>query len=237
MQTTIIAGGKGTRIRSISKTPKLLLTLNNKPLIDYIINHLKKNGCDNIIICTGYLGDKIKKYIDRKNYDITIKISQESKPLGTAGALHLVKYLLDDEFFVLYGDEYTTVNFRKMLKFHKQKMGDATLALHKSDHPQDSTVVKIDKNDKIVNFVEKPGNDWASYDNLTVTPLFVLKKEIINFIEEDKEVDFTKDVFPKMLKSNKRIFGYITEEYAKDIGTPDRYRQVQQYIATKNFLL
>lgn len=237
MQTIIIAGGKGTRISPITTTiPKLLLPLNNKPLIDYSISYLKKNGCDNIIICIGHLGHTIKEYIERKDYGVFIRLSMESKPLGTAGALHLIKNLLADEFFVLFGDIYTDINLRKMLQFHKQKNADATVALHTSDHPQDSTVVAIDKNRKLLSFIEKPGDDWKRYGNLTATSLYILKKDVISFIAKDKEVDFAKDVFPKMLKIGKKLFGYVTEEYAKDIGTPQRYKKVQEY-SSKNFLL
>lgn len=222
-----MAGGKGTRLGPRSKTtPKLLLKLNNKPLIDYIVNHLKKNGCDNIIICTGYLGDKIKEFIDRNNYGVRVTQSMENKPLGTAGALHLIKDQLEDELFVFYGDIYTTINLREMLKFHKRKKADATLALHKSDHPQDSTVVKIDKNSKLLSFIEKPGKNWKKHGNLTATSLYILKKEVINFIAQGRTVDFAKDVFPKMLKANKKLFGYMTQEYVKDIGTPERYNTV-----------
>lgn len=227
-----MAGGKGTRMSPITTTiPKLLLRLNNKPLIDYIISHLKKNGCDNIIICTGYLGNKIQEYIDQNNYGISIRLSMERQPLGTAGGLHLIKHDLKDEFFVLFGDIYTTINLRKMLKFHREKKADATLALHKSDHPQDSTVVKIDKNNKLLSFTEKPGDNWKRYGNLTATSLYILKKGIVSFIAKNREIDFAKDVFPKMLKKGKLLFGYVTDEYAKDIGTPERYKKVQQYIA------
>ncbi len=231
-----MAGGKGTRLKYLADaTPKLLLTLNNKPLIDYLINHLKKNACDNIIICTGYLGDKIQEYIGRNDFGVSIRLSREDKPLGAAGALLLIKDQLEDEFFILYGDIYTTINLQKMFRFHKQKNADATIALHTSDHPHDSTVVKTDKNNKLLNFIEKPGDSWKKYGNLTTTSLYILKKEVINFIESDMEVDFAKDIFPKMLKKDKKIFGYITSEYAKDIGTPERYRQVQEYLtATKN---
>lgn len=229
MQAIIIAGGKGTRLGILTATtPKLLLPLNNKPLIDYTINHLKKNGCDNIIICTGYKGYKIKDYIDRKNYGVAVRQSMERQPLGTAGALHLIKDLLENEFFVLFGDIYTTINLRKMHKFHKKKKADATLALHKSDHPQDSTVVKIDKNRRLINFIEKPGQDRKKYGNLTATSLYILKKDILNFIAKNSEIDFARDVFPEMLKNKRRLFGYLTEEYAKDIGTPERYKEVQK---------
>lgn len=226
-----MAGGKGTRIRPITATiPKLLLRLNNKPLIDYLINHLKKNGCDNVIICTGYLGDKIQEHIDRSDYGIPIRLSREDKPLGTAGALHLIKNFLENEFFVLFGDIYTTIDLNKMLKFHKQKKAGATLALHKSDHPQDSTVVKIDKNSKLLSFIEKPGNNWKKYGNLTTTSLYILKKGIINLIANNKEIDFARDVFPTMLKKNKKLFGYVTDEYAKDIGTQERLRKVEKLL-------
>lgn len=228
-----MAGGKGTRIRPITTAiPKLLLPLhNNKTLLDYLVDHLRKNGCDNIIICIGYLGDKIKEYIDKNNYGIAITLSIENKPLGTAGALHLIREKLEDEFFVLFGDIYTTINLRKMLKFHQQKMGNVTLALHTSDHPQDSTVVKIDKNNKLLRFTEKPGDNWKKYGNLTTTSLYILKKDIISFIAKNREIDFARDVFPTMLKKNKKLFGYVTDEYAKDIGTPERYKKVQQYLS------
>lgn len=230
-----MAGGKGTRFKNVmSDIPKPLAPINNKPLLDYIIEHAKKNGCDNIVITTGHLGDKIKNYVEKNNYGIPVRISQENSPLGTAGSLLLIKDLLEEEFFVLYGDVFTTINLKKMLKFHKQKKSDATLALHTSDHPQDSTVVKINKDSKILSFVEKPGEDWKRYGNLTTTPLYVLKKDVVKFIEKNKEIDLAKDVFPEMLKKYKNLFGYITEEYAKDIGTPERYQKVQEYVKINN---
>ena len=235
-----MAGGKGTRLQPvIHTTPKLLALINKIPLLDYIINHLKKNGCTNIIICTGYLSEKIQNHISQRNYGIKIRLSKENSSLGTAGSLNLIKDFLEDEFFILYGDVFTTISLSKMLKFHRQKKADATLALHISDHPQDSTIVKIDKNKKIINLVEKPGETWGRYGNLTTTPLYILKKNVIEFILENKEIDFAKDVFPQMIKKNKKLFGYITKEYSKDIGTPERYQKVQKYIKShqKDFLL
>lgn len=231
MQAIIIAGGKGTRMRSISTAvPKLLLPLASRPLIDHQINLLGKNNFDNIIICCGHLGNKIKRYVKSKKFITPIKLSLESKPLGTAGALHLINNQLENEFMVLFGDIYTTINLRKMFQFHKQKKADVTLVLHTSDHPQDSTVVKIDKKNKLLKFVQKPGDNWKRYGNLTATSLYIMKKEVINFIAKNKTVDFAKDVFPKMLKKRKKLFGYITKEFTKDIGTPQRYREVEEYV-------
>ncbi len=231
MQAIIIAGGKGTRMGLLGTTlPKALLPLNNKPLIDFSINHLIKNGCDSIIICGGHLGNKLQKYIQGNEYGVPIMLFIESKPLGNAGALHLAKDLLADEFMVLFGDIYTTINLKTMLKFHKQKKADATLALHKSDHPQDSTVAIIDKKNRLVDFIEKPGKNWKKYGNLTKSSIYILKKNAINFIPKSRKVDFEKYVFPKMLKSGKKLFGYVTNEYIKDIGTPQRHKEVQEYV-------
>lgn len=234
MQGIIIAGGKGTRIQSITATmPKTLLPINGKSLLNHSIEYLKRNGCNNIIICCGYLGDKIREYIKGNKYGVPIKFSMENKPLGTAGPLHLIKNLLEDEFIVLFGDIYATVDLKKILQFHREKKGDATLVLHHSDHPQDSTVVKIDKQNKLLSFVEKPGKNWKKYGNLTKTSLYIIKKGVISFIDKDKKVDFD-DIFSKMLKSGKKLSGYVAEEYIKDIGTPQRYKEVQEYVA-KNF--
>lgn len=237
MQAIIIAGGKGTRISPITTTmPKALLPLSNKPLIDYSISYLRKNGCNNIIICGGHLGNKLIKYIKENNYDIPIKLSIEEKPLGTAGALHLIKNSLESEFFVLFGDIYSTINLRKMFKFHKENKADVTMALHMSDHPQDSAIVEIDNKNKLLSIKERPGEQWQKYGNLTKTSVYILKKSVINFIKKDKEVDFTKDVFVKMLEKGKKLFGYVTEEYVKDIGTPQRYKEVQEYVLKDSLL-
>ncbi len=233
MQAIIMAGGKGKRLREvISDIPKPLAPINGEPLLDYIIEHAKNSGCDNIVITTGYLGKQIKDHVEKNNYGIPVLTSREneSDPLETAGSLLLIKDLLEDEFFVLYGDIFTTINLSNMLKFHKQKKSDVTLALHTSDHPQDSTVVRINNEFKILNFVEKPGGDWEKYGNLTATSLYVLKRDILDFIEPNKEIDIAKDIFPKMLKAGKNLFGYLTNEYAKDMGTPERYQKVKEYV-------
>lgn len=228
MQAIILVGGKGTRLRSITgdNLPKPLIQLDNQTLLDYLIYHAKINGCNNIIVCTGYLGDQISEHIKKRDYGIPVLISQETKPLGTAGVLPLIKNDLEEIFFILYGDVYTTINLKKMLIFHKQKTSDVTLAVHTSDHPQDSTVVAIDKKSQVLQFIEKPGASWEQYGNLTTTPLYIVKKDVLHFIPRDAEVDFARDIFPKMLTEKKKLFGYATDEYAKDIGTPDRYNKV-----------
>lgn len=226
-----MAGGKGKRLREvISDVPKPLAPIRGRPLIDYIIEHTKRYGCDNIIVTTEYLGEKIEEHIKNNDYGIKIKISRETTPLGNAGSLLLLKDLLEEEFFVLYGDVFTTINLSKMLKFHKEKNSDATIAIHKSDHPQDSTVVQTEKDGRVLSMVEKPGDNWEKYGNLTITPVYILKKDVLDLIQRGKEINISKDIFPEMIRAGKKLFGYLTSEYAKDIGTPERYQKVQDYV-------
>lgn len=234
MQAIIMAGGKGTRLRDLTEDaiPKPLVQVHNKPLLDHVIEHAIKNGCDNIIICIGHLGHKIQEHIEKRQYNASIHVSREKEPLGTAGALHLIKDLLDDEFFILYADVYTTITLKKMFRFHKKRTADATIAVHISDHPQDSTIVKIDKNGKYLDMIEKPGDKWLQYGNLTQTSLYLMKKEVLNFIRQNTKQDFETDVFPTMLKKKKRVYGYLTDEYAKDMGTPQRYHKLVSKLKT-----
>lgn len=236
MQAIILAGGKGTRLRSLTEDviPKPLVPIKekingkieSKPLLDHVINHAEKYGCTDIIVCTGHLGHKIQEHIAANQYTAAVSVSQEERPLGTAGALRLIKDLLADEFFILYGDIYTTINLKKMLQFHKKNNADVTIAVHTSDHPQDSTVAQLDDSGKFVAMIEKPGDDWKKYGNLTQTSLYIVKKDVLDFIPEGKSLDLAKDIFPTMLKKKKRLFGYITNEFAKDVGTPERYTNV-----------
>lgn len=230
MQAVIIAGGEGKRLRPLTdKLPKPLLPINGTPLLDYLVRHCIRNGADNIIVCTGYMADKVAEHIDNQGYGTFIRESRETAPLGTAGPLLLIKDKLENEFFVLYGDVYTTADLKKMLEFHRQKKSDATLLLHTSSHPEDSTVVAVDGSSRITNFAEKPGNEWKKHGNLTSAALYVLNRNAVNFIAAGKEVDFAKDVFPLMLRQGRKLYGYVSEEYTKDMGTLERYKEVEAY--------
>ena len=232
MQVIIMAGGKGKRLRPLTDNlPKPLLPINGRPLIDLLIEHAARNGADNIIVCTGYLADKIAEHIDKQGYGLLIREARETKPLGTAGPLLPIKEELEDEFFVLYGDVYTTVDLRRMLDFHRQKGADATLLLHTSDHPQDSTVVTVDNKSRITNFTEKPGSEWKKHGSLTSAALYVMSKDALKFIDAGKAVDFAKDVFPRMLREGVKLYGYVSDEYTRDMGTAERYREVEEYDA------
>lgn len=229
MQAVIIAGGKGKRIESIiPDTPKLLLPLNGILLIDYLIDCLKNYGCKDIIISTGHLSDKIKDHLKKKNYGIPIYISQENKPLGTAGALNLIRNRLNETFIVLFGDVFTTVNILKLFKFHLHNHADCTLVVRKTEHPQDSNLVKLDKNWFVKNFQFKPHKKTPNL-NYGLAGIYMFNSKMLQLLPSKKPLDLEKDFLSTLLRHKKKLVCYNTNEFILDIGTPERYNKILKF--------
>lgn len=225
MQAVIIAGGEGTRIKSIfPATPKLLLPLNGETLLDYLINYLKKNDCKDIIICSGYLGSKIKEYVERRNFGIKMRLSQEEKLLGTAGALRLVKNLLSETFLVLFGDIFTTIDIGKLLKFHLENSADGTVVVRETEHPDDSNLVSFNKDLSVKKFYFKP-HKGITPSKYGLTAIYLFNQKILDLLPETTPMDLERDFLPFLLKYKKKLVCYNTDEFISDIGTPERYNK------------
>jgi len=226
MQAIIVAGGKGKRIESIiPDTPKLLLPLNKKLLVDYLIGYLKNYGCKDIIISTGHLGDKIKDHFEKNNYGIRVNISQENEPLGTAGALNLIKNRINETFVILFGDIFTRVNILKLLKFHLRNHSDCTIVVRKTEHPQDSNLVGLDENWLVKNFQFKP-HKKTSTSNYGLTGIYMFNPKMLQFLPKKKPLDLEKDFLSALLRYKKKLVCYNTNEFILDIGTPERYNKI-----------
>lgn len=230
MQVIIVAGGKGKRIESIiPDTPKLLLPLNKKLLIDYLMGYLKNYGCKDIIISTGHLSDKIKNHLEKNNYGVRVNISQENEPLGTAGALSLIKNHINETFIILFGDIFTTVNLLKLSKFHLQNHSDCTIVVRKTEHPEDSNLVGLDENWLVKNFWFKPHKKNPTSD-YGLTGIYMLNPEMLQFLPKKKPLDLEKDFLSALLRHKKKLVCYNTNEFILDIGTPERYKKIQEYV-------
>lgn len=228
MKVVIIAGGKGTRIASInSEIPKAMISVDAKPVLEYQIELAKRYGYVDIWLVIGYLGDKIRRYFnDGSQWGVNIHYYEEDMPLGTAGALADLKEVLDDDFFVFYGDTVMDIALDQMYDFHRQHRADATLLLHPNDHPYDSDLVELGEGDEILRFYPKPHSELFTYRNLVNAALYILSPSIVSNVPEGEKSDFGKHIFPKALEAGLKIYGYISPEYIKDMGTPDRYEKV-----------
>lgn len=229
MKAVILAAGIGTRMQAtFPGIPKVMLSIGGKPLLEQSINHLKKYDFRQIFINLHYFPEVIKEHFGNgKKIGVEIVYSFEPKLLGTAKALVNFKKYLTETFAVIYGDVFTTLDFSKMLKFHKTKKSQVTLLVHETDHPEDSDLVAIDKTARIYRFYISPHKKLPKDTNLSSAAIYLLEPEILKFLPKNKPADFLEDFFPILLKKGFRIFGYESSEYSKDIGTPARYEKVK----------
>ena len=236
MKAVILAGGKGTRLGNLTKkTPKLMLKIGDKTILEHQIDLLKRYRIFEIIICTGFLSEVIEEFIINNSIaNVSIRCSVESKPLGTAGSLIELETTLSEDFLVLYGDIMLDIHIYRLLDFHLKKKSIATLVSHPNDHPNDSDLIELNKDNKIVNFLNKPHQNDLIYNNIVNAGIYVLSSKVFDYIERGKKQDFAKDVFPNMLKNNEIIYSYNTPEYIKDMGTKDRLNEVRNdYLSGK----
>lgn len=228
MKIVIIAGGQGTRIASVnSDIPKAMIPVDDKPILEYQVELAKRYGYHDFLFIIGHLGEQISTYFgDGKKFGVSIEYYQEEKQLGTAGALGYLKDKLREDFFVFYGDTVMDFDMDAMLAFHKSKNADATLFLHPNDHPYDSDIVDLDKDGKVVKFYNKPHENGFVSKNVVNAALFIFSPKILDEIEVGVKSHIEKNVLPKCLEKGLSLYGYISAEYIKDMGTPDRYYAV-----------
>jgi NDP-sugar pyrophosphorylase family protein len=226
MKAVILAGGLGTRLRPVvSDIPKPMAEVLGKPFLAWQIEQLKKFGIVDVIISIGYLGDKIKLYFqDGERLGIHIKYAEESQPLGTGGALRNASlYLINEEkFLVVNGDTYLNIDFPDFSRFHEEKDSLITMALAKIERPSKSGFVKIDKENRVVDFVEKKkgvGLMNAGY--------LIFSFEVFNYMPDKNKFSLEHDLYPNIV-GTKRVFGYLTSQYFRDIGNPKDYDAVKK---------
>lgn len=228
MKAVILAGGKGTRLRPLTyAVPKPLLPINEKPMMEHIILHMKSHGITEFIISVGYLGYQIKNYFkDGKEFGVNIEYIDEEIPLGTAGCLNPIKDRLNETFLLIGGDNLTNLNFTKFTEFHKRQGGIASVALFELRQKVEYGVYSIDDNKQITKFEEKPEFKFNAG-----TMIFCLEPEIFNFIpENDKDnpeiINITDHILPKLIASKKQIYGYPFCDYWIDVGRLSDYDKV-----------
>jgi NDP-sugar pyrophosphorylase family protein len=233
-QAIILAGGKGTRLASVleAEIPKSLAPINGKPVLFYQIEQFRKFGVKNILILGHYLFDQIIDYIDSIDItDMDIQFIQEISPRGTAGALYDAKHLLDDVFYLSYGDLIFDIDLEKFSERHKVCSDDGaimTLLLHRSNHPKDADLVDIDTQGFVCGFHSYPHAE--AVPNLTNSAIYIFEKRALSehaFLQSGI-VDFGQDIFPALVAENRRIGSYLSTEYLIDVGVEARYTEATE---------
>lgn len=234
MKAVIMAGGFGTRLRPLTQNiPKPMVPLINKPMMEHIISLLKRNNIKELIVLLFFQGDVIENYFkDGKNFGVNIQYILPSEDYGTAGAVKLAEKYIDDTFLVISGDVLTDFNLNSAIDFHKKNKADATILLTRVENPLPFGIVITEKNGKIKKFLEKPS--WGEVFSDTInTGIYILEKDVFEFIPKNKEFDFSKDLFPMMMSKNKKLFGAHMDGYWKDVGNLTEYRLAHHDVLDK----
>lgn len=244
-----MAGGKGTRIASVkSDVPKPMIPIAGKPILEWQIDCLRNQGLKEIVLVIGYLGDVIKNYFgDGSKFGVNISYFVEDQPLGTAGALF--KMNLTEDFLLLCGDVILDVDFKRFIEFHRSHEAWASLMAHPNGHPYDSSLLVTEilppqvlggnpvDTHRVVRWINKE-DERLYYKNRVNAGLEIISPELLretmkHFIprhpETPDKIDLDRDVLKPGI-SSRRIFAYDTPEYIKDMGTPDRYFEVEKDI-------
>lgn len=226
MKAVIMAGGEGTRLRPLTcNLPKPMVPIVNKPVMEHIIELLKKHDLTDVAATLQYMPDLIKDYFqDGKEFGVNLRYYVEQVPLGTAGSVKNAEDYLDDTFVVISGDALTDIDLKKAIDFHFSRGSIATLILKKVDIPLEYGVVVTDDEGRITRFLEKPS--WGEvFSDTANTGIYILSPEVLDYFKKNEMFDFAKDLFPILMKEKKPMYGYITDGYWCDVGDLRAYMQ------------
>lgn len=220
-----MAGGKGTRIASLrNDVPKPMLPILDKPILEYQIEALKRQGCTDLILVIGHLGSVVKDYFHTgEKYGVAIRYIEETEPMGTAGALYYLKDEIKEDFLLLNGDIIFDIDIGRMVSYHKEKGGAATILTHPNSHPYDSSLIAADHNGCVYRWMAKE-DERLYYRNCVNAGIHILSPKIFEFFSRPGKVDLDRDILKKLIPDG-QLYAYPSPEYVKDIGTPERFAE------------
>ncbi len=226
MQGFIMAGGRGTRLTSITndEIPKPMIDVAGMPLLERCIINLKNYGITDIYMSVGHLAEKIMEYFkDGKKWDVNINYIIEDIPLGSAGSLFYMKGKVKEDLLIVSGDLLFDVDIDRMYDYHKSKNSTMTLFTHPNLHPYDSDIVQVDGDNRVLKFDYKNTIRDYYYKNNVNAGMFIVNNKALDYIGEVKKMNMEKDFVTMLISSGERVYAYRSPEYIKDIGTPERY--------------
>jgi D,D-heptose 1,7-bisphosphate phosphatase len=226
----IVAGGKGARLAELFPgRPKALVPIGGKPVLAHQLELAASCGIRTVTILAGHLSEKIIEFVgDGAAFGLKARVLVEAEPLGSAGALVQNLDALPEHFFVLYGDVMAAIDLSPMAQFHLDSFADFTCLVHPNDHPLDSDLVEVDDHDRVTAIHAYPHPPDEDFANLVNAALYVVRREALRpWSGQSKSLDFTKDVMSGLLTAGAKVFAYRSTEYARDMGTPIRLKQVE----------
>jgi len=227
MKAMIMAAGVGSRLMPMTvDIPKPMIPVGNIPLMENIVELLVGNGFDEIIANLYYQAEVISNYFGYgSKFAASMNYSCEDELMGTAGGVKRCEWFLDDTFVIVSGDALTDIDLSELIKEHKKKGALATIAMKEVSEVEQFGVVITDGNGRIRSFQEKPRKEEA-LSNMANTGIYVFEPEIFKYIPANQFYDFSKQVFPHLVKMGAPFYGVRTDGYWCDVGNINTYRQV-----------
>jgi mannose-1-phosphate guanylyltransferase/phosphomannomutase len=228
MKAVIMAGGFGTRLRPLtSNIPKPMVPLANRPMMEHIVELLKKHGIRDVVSTLFYQPDVISSHFgDGSAFGIRMQYRKAEADYGTAGSVRNAKDFLDERFLIISGDVLTDFDLTAAVRYHESKKAKATLLLTRVPNPLQFGVVLTAEDGKIVRFLEKPS--WGEVFSDTInTGIYILEPDVLDLVPEKAEVDFSKNLFPLLLERKMGLYGFVCDGYWRDIGSLNEYQDAQ----------
>jgi len=224
VKAVILAGGLGTRLLPLTKkTPKPMLLLGDKPILEHLIDWNRKNDVKSIVLCVSYLREKIENYFgDGKIFGVSIEYAISDQPLATAGQLKTAEEFIDDTFVCMYGDSIFNFSLRNMIKQHKIKKAFVTMSLNEYKTNLEYGVIETSKTGKVLSWNEKP--EVKANVNMGC---YVMEPEVFSLIPKNKLYGMD-NVIKRAMNKKKMISSFITKKGFTDIGNKESYKKASQ---------
>jgi NDP-sugar pyrophosphorylase family protein len=218
IRAVVLAGGKGTRLAPYTRLfPKPLMPIGDYPILEIMLRQMKRAGIRHVTLTVGYLGNMLRLFFqDGTRLGMQIEYVDENKPLGTSGPLANVAGL-EDTFLVTNGDVLTDLDLNDLISFHQEQRAIATIATHKRKVNINLGVVDLDKQNTVVDYLEKP-----SIDYLVSMGVYVFEPRVLQYIPKDEYLDFP-DLVKKLVAAGEKVSGYVFKGYWEDLGNADDY--------------
>jgi NDP-sugar pyrophosphorylase family protein len=221
----LLVGGLGTRLRSVlSDKPKPLAPIGGISFLELLVMQVGLQGLHRLVMCTGFRAGQIQQeFGDGGKWNVRIDYSEESRPLGTAGAIKLAERFVSQAsyFVVMNGDSFLELDLRRLIRFHREHGGSASIAVRRVPDAGRYGTVHVDENNRVVRFNEKMGIPESGVINGGV---YVFNRDILGSIPNGPS-SLEKDVFPALL--NQRVFALEQDGIFIDIGTPEDYARAR----------
>ncbi len=223
LTAVILVGGEGTRLRPLTNTtPKPMLPLLGRPLLEYTFDQLTAGGVDRVTLACGYLPTQIRAYFGDRLNGFALEYKVEPEPLGTGGGIRFASGA-DSTFLALNGDSLREVDIDALVSFHRERGALATILLTRVSDPSRYGLVRVASDGRVLGFVEKPGPDEIDTD-LINAGLYVLEPEVMDLIPPGRSVSIERDVFPT-LADRGQLYALALPGYWLDVGTHESYLQ------------